>query len=98
MEFAQCTQVSGSPGVFNCMRALPGALAALLVTAATASAHTGAPAPPDSLYKWGEQNSPTFSAAMKNVPNPQFEEGDCTAEAARSMPASKDHDHLDPSQ
>jgi hypothetical protein len=81
------------------MRAFPLAVAALLILATTALGHpSGPPAAPESLYKWGEQNSPTFSAAMKNIANPQFETGPCTAEAARSMPANDAHDHTDVNQ
>jgi hypothetical protein len=75
------------------MRVLPLAVAAFLALAAAALAHPGAPVTPDSFYKWGEQNSPTFSAAMKNVPDPGMQEGPCTKVAARSMPAGEGHDH-----
>src|SRR5688500_19967692 len=80
------------------MRAFLLAAAVCLIAAATVSAHPSAPNVGDSWYKWGEQNSPTFSAAMKNVPTPKFEEGPCTAEARRSMPAGKTHDHEDINQ
>jgi hypothetical protein len=81
------------------MRALVLALLAVLAYAATATAHPAGPAVAgETLYQWGEQNSPTFSAAMRNVPAPQMEKGPCTDEAARSMPANEGHDHTDISQ
>ena len=92
------TQVRWRVSVLACMRALLLAVAALFLVAATVSAHPSAPNKGDAFYKWGEQNSPTFSAAMKNVPDPKFEEGPCTEEARRSMPAGKDHDHEDINQ
>jgi hypothetical protein len=80
------------------MRAVLLALAALLVAATPVLAHPGVPNKGNAWYKWGEQNSPTFSAAMKNVPEPAFQEGPCTEAARRSMPANKEHDHEDISQ
>jgi len=80
------------------MRAVLLAFVALLVAAVPVLAHPGVPNKGDAFYKWGEQNSPTFSAAMKNVPNPAFVEGPCTGEAKRSMPAGKEHDHEDINQ
>lgn len=75
------------------------AVALLLLTPVAATAHPGAPVAPDPSYKWGEANAPAgLSAAMINVPTPEFEDGPCTEAAKHSMPAVPGHDHLDPAQ
>ncbi|HEX2084243.1 MAG TPA: hypothetical protein VHF89_01050 [Solirubrobacteraceae bacterium] len=72
-----------------------------IVPAAAAMAHTQenpASVEEDTSYQWGEQNSPTFSAAMSGIPNPSEPEGPCTEYAKRTMPANEGHDHTDIAQ
>jgi hypothetical protein len=52
----------------------------------------------DTSYQWGEQNSPTFSQAMKKLRQPQEPAGPCTEYAKRTMPAHEGHDHTDINQ
>jgi hypothetical protein len=67
-----------------------------LIPATAAIAHQENPfTEKDTSYQWGEQNSPTFSAAMRNVPDPAAPEGPCTDYAKRTMPAHEGHDHTD---
>lgn len=73
-----------------------GALCAALP--ASASALPAGPAAPDPTYQWGEDEKPTYSAAMSALPEPKFEAGPCTEAASRSMPAGEGHDHLRPDQ
>ena len=80
------------------VRAVIATLAFALLPVAGALAHPGAPAAPDTGYQWGEQNSPTFSAAMQSVADPVFEKGPCTEYAKTTMPAGEGHDHLDINQ
>lgn len=75
-----------------------GALCAALPASASASALPAGPAAPDPTYQWGEDEKPTYSAAMSALPTPKFEGGPCTEAASRSMPAGEDHDHLAPGQ
>ena len=70
-----------------------------LIPSAIAIAHQENPATePDTSYQWGEQNSPTFSEAMKKFPEPQSPAGPCTEYAKRTMPANEGHDHTDINQ
>ncbi|HEV2813975.1 MAG TPA: hypothetical protein VGW10_12055, partial [Solirubrobacteraceae bacterium] len=66
-----------------------------LVPAALAIGHAQQenPAVEEKGYQWGEANSPTFSAAMKNIPEPATPDGPCTDYAKRTMPAAEGHDH-----
>ena len=67
-----------------------------LIPSAIAIAHQENPvADPDTSYQWGEQNSPTFTEAMKKVPEPREDDGPCTEYAKRTMPAHDGHDHTD---
>jgi hypothetical protein len=70
-----------------------------LVPAGAAIAHQENPfVSEDTQYKWGEQNSPTFSAAMKGLKEPRNPDGPCTEYAKRTMPANEGHDHTDINQ
>jgi hypothetical protein len=70
-----------------------------LVPAALAVAHMQEPViTEDTSYQWGEQNSPTFSQAMRAFPDPAEPAGPCTEYAKRTMPAHEGHDHTDINQ
>jgi hypothetical protein len=70
-----------------------------LLPAGAAIAHQENPfASEDTSYQWGEQNSPTFSAAMKGLKEPRDPQGPCTEYAKRTMPANEGHDHTDINQ
>src|SRR5688500_188740 len=70
-----------------------------LLPAGVAIAHQQEPiGGEDTSYQWGEQNSPTFSAAMKGLKQPQNPSGPCTEYAKRTMPANEGHDHTDINQ
>ena len=73
-----------------------------LLPAGVAIAHVQQESPTsteeDTSYQWGEQNSPTFSAAMKNIAQPSTPDGPCTDYAKRTMPAHEGHDHTDINQ
>ena len=70
-----------------------------LLPAGAAIAHQENPvASEDTQYQWGEQSSPTFNAAMKNVKEPHDPAGPCTEYAKRTMPAHEGHDHIDINQ
>ncbi|HEV2999188.1 MAG TPA: hypothetical protein VGW75_00510 [Solirubrobacteraceae bacterium] len=66
-----------------------------LVPAAAAVAHQENPFVQETSYQWGEQNSPTFSAAMSAIRQPSEPPGPCTEYAKKTMPASEGHDHTD---
>ncbi|MDQ5808783.1 MAG: hypothetical protein M3320_08920, partial [Actinomycetota bacterium] len=70
-----------------------------LVPAALAFGHAQEPiTSEDTSYQWGEQNSPTFSGAMRAFPDPAEPAGPCTEYAKRTMPAHEGHDHTDINQ
>ncbi|MDQ4125610.1 MAG: hypothetical protein M3134_08430, partial [Actinomycetota bacterium] len=78
---------------------LVAALVALVPTAlAVAHQQENPVASEDTSYQWGEQNSPTFSAAMRAFPDPAEPAGPCTEYAKRTMPAHEGHDHTDINQ
>ena len=69
-------------------------LLALLPAAAALAHQQENPLVTETGYQWGEVNAPTFSQAMKNIPEPKAPEGPCTEYAKRTMPAGEGHDHL----
>src|SRR5687768_5377572 len=96
------TQVLTFARVKSAMRLAPRiALIAVLalLPAGAAIAHQENPlVSEDTQYQWGEQNSPTFSAAMKGLKEPANPDGPCTEYAKRTMPANEGHDHTDINQ
>ncbi|HEX8206376.1 MAG TPA: hypothetical protein VF587_09990 [Solirubrobacteraceae bacterium] len=69
-----------------------------LLPAGIAAAHQQQLGGEDTSYQWGEQNSPTFSAAMKGLQEPRDPQGPCTEYAKTVMPAREGHDHTDINQ
>ena len=71
-------------------RLLPALIVCLLLVPAAPAA-----ADHDTQYQFGEKRMPATTPAMKRVKAPAFQDGPCTAETARAMPAAEGHDHLD---